>query len=314
MQVSSKNVALALLVLFMASSSIAYADQALTEAIKLYEAKQYREAIATLSKSKNKRDPVLHYILGNSYAAINRVPEALTEYSTCSMLHPDAKTASLCDQAIKQFSNLPDQNKEPKAAQPAAASPPSTPRKPTALEWANDITAGATAPDRKPKSAKMSGQEWANQPDGGASASGQAKAKKQAGGNQSFDERVKAQAADLHSEAAQQQEKSKEALARASAEAAEIKRDAATTSEELRMRRGYSREEARAEIKEEAEARSKDVLERGRTEAQLYKKAAQERQKALDSAVKNLHAQMRGGKGKARLDPNTSDLYVRNYK
>jgi len=114
-----------------------------------------------------------------------------------------------------------------------------------------------------------------------------------------------------------QREKAKQALERATQEASEIKKDAHTQTEELNAygHKGvYYHEQMIEEIKEDAALRSKDIIERGRTESQLYAKSADEKQRALDAAVRNLHAQMRGGKGKVRLDPTDSNLYVRNYK
>ncbi len=275
-------------------TSKAFADEAFTHGVQLYKAKQYAEAVSSFEQSQNKSDPILHYYLGNSLGSLNRTKEALAEYTTCSLLHPDPQTSDLCNQALRRYADLPQSASTPVAA-------------------ANDPTKGTSVSG----SHKPSALDWANDSDTPAPHSTSQRPVKTDSVRQSFDQRVQDQLATEKAQLEAQRAKSKQALERATQEATEIKRDAHTQTENLNTyghKGGYDRDQAIEEIKEDADARSKDVIERGKTESRLYAKSAEEKQRALDSAVRNLHAQMRGGQGKVRLDPTDSNLYVRNYK
>jgi hypothetical protein len=312
----------------------ALGDEAFDRGVQLYQARDFNGAIDSFRKSKNKSSPVLHYYLANSYASINHIHDALTEYTTCSMLHPDAQTADLCNQALKRLSALPEIPPDPVAIKKQAQPKPAAAGKPaklSAMEWANTPdTPGGNAPKKK-----MSATDWANTPD---ASGGNAPRKKQSAmdwanspnagsgpartnlapqddGRGSFDQRVQNQLQERKAELGAQQAKSKELMDKATSEASNIKKQAQTEQDALTGygRRGrYYRSQASEDIKQDADMRSKEVLERAKAEAQTNSRAAQERARALDATMKDLHAQMRGRKG--RLDPSDSNLYVRNYK
>src|SRR5271168_668009 len=150
-------------------TSRALGDEAYNRGVQLYQAKDFEGAIDSFRKSNNKSAPVLHYYLANSYASLNRIHDAVTEYTTCSLLHPDAQTADLCNQALKQLSALPEipaavPTAKKKQAQSKPAATSNKPAKLSAMDWANTTdTPAGNAPKRK-----MSGQDWANTPDASA--------------------------------------------------------------------------------------------------------------------------------------------------
>jgi hypothetical protein len=313
----------------------ALGDEAFNRGVQLYQAKDFEGAVNSFRKSKNKSSPVLHYYLANSYASLNRIHDAATEYTTCSLLHPDRQTADLCNQALKQISALPEipaaVAPAKKQAQSKGASASNKPTKLSAMEWANtpDTPAG-NAPKKKmsgldwantpgtqagTKQKKMSGIEWANTPNNAGAGVARTNVAPSDDARASFDQRVQSQLQERKAELEPQKAKSKELLDKAASEAADIKKQAKSDEDALSTygRRGrYYRGQASEDIKEDAEMRSKDVLQRAKAEAQTNSKAAQERERALDSTMKDLRAQMRGGRG--RLDPSDSNLYVRNYK
>jgi hypothetical protein len=311
----------------------ALADQAFDRGVRLYEAKNYAAAAESFTKSKDRANPILHYYLANSYASLKRYQDASSEYEACSRLNPDPEMARFCAEALNRYATLPHDVLVP-PAKPVKSAPveDTKPHKMSAIEWANS----PDTPGPQPRQRKPSAQQWANTPDSPAAGNRKAKPAMQwantpNGSNAavianpspsvdargSFERRVQDQIQDRKSEMDSQKAKSQELMDKATAEASAIRKQAQADEAALTGygRKGqYYRNQMSQEIKEDAEARSKDVLQRAKEETQGTAKSARERERALNSSIQNLRAQMRGGPGKVRLDPSDSNLYVRNYK
>jgi hypothetical protein len=68
---------LSLIALALATGSFcftlgAWADEALTKGMSLYQLKKYQEAIDSLRASKSQGDPLLHYYVANSLASLGK--------------------------------------------------------------------------------------------------------------------------------------------------------------------------------------------------------------------------------------------------
>jgi hypothetical protein len=115
---------LSLIALALATGSFcftlgAWADEALTKGMSLYQLKKYQEAIDSLRASKSQGDPLLHYYVANSLASLGKHKEAISEYQKCSQLDPDPETADYCAEALKHYGALGNNF----APSPAAGAP-----------------------------------------------------------------------------------------------------------------------------------------------------------------------------------------------
>lgn len=157
-----KSHLLALLTISVLNSASCLAGADLDIGISLYGKGDYAAAASFLMaavKGVDSKNPTAHYYLANTCLHLKLVDEAMQEFRQCYKLAPNASTAPLCLQAIRQFGGVKTHPPTPAAAPAAAHAAHSTASAPEDLdEKAPSLPAIPTAAQESPSIATF--LEW----------------------------------------------------------------------------------------------------------------------------------------------------------
>lgn len=253
-------------------------DTQLAEASKAYARNDFaksRDILEQLTVSYPK-DPIVHYLLGNSYLAVSKFELAEREYQLCLKLNPPLIAVAQCQQALGQIRGYMNARTVASAVQANSA----------------QSAAAAGTPPLDPNLA-LNEQKLAEQ-------------------QQELIQRADLEQAQMtaHHKRISDAQTSR-IREQAEFEISQLQKYSYTSRGQRIMNPGYEAE-ARA-IREEADRRIKSSLDALERNSSTIVRKADRTRNDVHRMANNLREQAQSDKGLSRLMPNGSNLYIRNY-
>lgn len=264
-------------------------DTQLAKASKAYARNDFaksRDILEQLAISYPK-DPIVHYLLGNSYLAVSKFELAEREYQLCLKLNPPLIAVAQCQQALGQIRAYI-------SGRPAASS-----------AQANNTQQSAAAGVACPGASATGGTA---PPDPNLALNEQKLAEQQ----QELIQRAdleQAQMTALHKRISDAQ--ASRIREQAEFEISQLQRYSYTSRGRQITNPGYEAE-VRA-IREDADRRIKSSLDALERNSSTIARTADRTRNDVSNMATNLREQAQSDKGASRLMPNGSNLYTRNY-